>query len=351
MLKQLEIEGKWGTYVEVVGLYKTEPDSRLKIRLLEIKLAYEGKKSEEIGEIVAEAGSTVREHINRYNRRGYEGLKDTAHPEAESIMNDEEMAEINAALMQSPREAGINSANWTGRTVRKWIERKFDKKVGQTTSYNIMHRLKYTKTRPKRKCKKANPDEEEQFRDEIKKIIENKDENTVILYEDEAIFTTEPTVTAIWTKEGHQAIVETSGETRDRAVVFGAVNPENGDLFEQISDAGNTVNFQNFMLDISHTLTNDGKTAVMPIDNAKYHHFKGIADWWKDNIHNITLMYLPSYCSDLNAIEHLWKDTRSNVTHNTLFNNLASLVSNVREHIANLKLFPEKLAKLCQFIY
>jgi len=71
---------------------------------------------------------------------------------------------------------------------------------------------KFSKTRPKRKCKKANPEEEEQFRDEIKKIIESKDENTVILYEDEDIFTTEPTVTAIWTKEGHQAIIETSGE-------------------------------------------------------------------------------------------------------------------------------------------
>jgi len=347
MLKQLEIEGKWGTCAEVIGLYKTEPDSRVKIRLLEIKLAYEGKKSEDIAEIVSESGSTVREHINRYNRRGYEGLKDIEPPEAEYLMNWEEMAEINAALGGSPRAVGINNSNWTGGVLGKWIAGKFGKKVSEKTTYNIMHRLKYTKTRPKRKCRKANPDEEEKFRDEIKKIIESKDENTVILYEDEAIFTTEPTVTAIWTKEGHQAIVETSEETRDRAVIFGAVNPESGDLFEQISDARNTVNFQNFMLNVSEALAHSDKSAVMPIDNAKYHHFKGIADWWKDNIHNIKLMHLPSYCSDLNSIEHLWKDTRSNVTHNTLFGNLASLVSHVKDYISDLKLSPEKLVKLC----
>ena len=178
-----------------------------------------------------------------------------------------------------------------------------------------------------------------------------KDENTVILYEDEAIFTTEPTVTAIWTKEGHQGVVETSGGKRDRAVVFGAVNPETGDLFEQISDAGNTENFKNFMLNLSENLALCHKTAIMPIDNARYHHFKGIEGWWKDNIPNITLMYLPAYCSDLNAIEHLWKDTRCNVTHNTLFENLGVLVSHVKDYISNLKLFPEKLIRLCHFVY
>ncbi|MCL2775167.1 MAG: transposase [Oscillospiraceae bacterium] len=105
------------------------------------------------------------------------------------------------------------------------------------------------------------------------------------------------------------------------------------------------------MLNLSETLALYHRTAIMPIDNAKYHHFKGIDDWWSKNIHNITLMYIPSYCSDLNSIEHLWKDTRSNVTHNTLFENLGSLVSHVKDYISSLKLSPGKLANLCHFIY
>jgi len=60
-------------------------------------------------------------------------------------------------------------------------------------------------------------------------IIANKDENTVILYEDEATpdelrGTSEPTTTAVWTKKGHQGIVKTSGETRKRVVVYGAAS-------------------------------------------------------------------------------------------------------------------------------
>ena len=45
------------------------------------------------------------------------------------------------------------------------------------------------------------------------------------------LFLIEPTITAMWTKQGEQGIVPTSGETRKRKVIFGAVNPENGDLW------------------------------------------------------------------------------------------------------------------------
>ena len=144
MLKQIEIESKWGTYEQVLGLYKTERDVRIKIRLLEVKLCYEGKKSEEIAELLSESGSTVREHLKRYNRHGYNGLKDIPHPEAESIMNDMEMIEIDKALESSPRAVNINKSNWTGPLLKQWIEKRFVKTVSRTTAYNILNRLRYS---------------------------------------------------------------------------------------------------------------------------------------------------------------------------------------------------------------
>jgi hypothetical protein len=89
----------------------------------------------------------------------------------------------------------------------------------------------------------------------------------------------------------------------------------------------------------------------MLLDNAIYHHFKGIAQWLLDEVENISLMYFPSYWSDLNSIEHLWKDTRSNVTHNTFFETFDLMVDNPKEYMANLKLLPGKLTKLCKAIY
>lgn len=348
MLARIEINKKWGNYEEVCGIYDTEKDSRMKIRLLAIKYAYEDKKSEDIATLLNLTGATVRKHMKRWNRRGYEGLRDIPHPEVECIMADLEMIEIDKALKKRPRDAGIERSNWTAPILMTYIESQYNKRVSESTAYNIFRRLRYTKTRPKKQNKKTDPEKAEEFRCEMEKTVVEKDENTIILYEDEAIFTSEPTVTAMWTKQGEQGIIPTSGETRKRKVIFGAVNPESGDLFEQISDVANTETFKEFMLTVSAgTLP---KNVIMPIDNATYHHFKGIKDWWGDNISNITLMYLPSHCSFLNSVELLWKDMRLAVTHNFLWDSFNNLIDNLKSYIVELKSSPRKLAKLCPFI-
>lgn len=349
MLLRIEINKKWYSYEEVCGLYDTEKDSRMKIRLLAIKYAYEDKKSEDIAVLLNLTGVTIRKHMKRWNRRGNEGLRDTPHPEVERMMTELEMLEIDKVLKKSPRDVGIERSNWTAPILMSYIEREYAKKISQSTAYNIFHRLNYTKTRPKKQNKKMDAEAAEEFREKMEKLVTEKDENTVILYEDEAIFTSEPTITAMWTKQGEQGIVPTNGETRKRQVIFGAVNPENGDLFEQMSDVANTETFKEFMLAVSKATL--PKKVIMPTDNATYHHFKGIDGWWADNIPNVTLMYLPSHCSFLNSVELLWKDIRLALTHNFLWDKFADLISNLKGYIAELKNTPRKLAKLCPFIY
>jgi transposase len=294
-------------------------------------------------------GATIRKYMSRYNRLGYVGLRDIPHPEVEKRMTDADMIEIDKMLKLSPRAAGIDRSNWTGPLLKESIKKQFNKDISRRTAYNIFHRLRYTKTRPKKQNKKADPEKAEEFREEMEKTAREKDENTIILYEDEAIFTSEPTTCAMWTKKGEQGIVPTSGETRKRTIIFGAVNPENGDLFEQFSDVANTETFKEFMLLVSKATL--PKNVIMPIDRASYHRFKGIAEWWTENIPNIKLMYLPSCCSFLNSIELLWKDIRTAVTHNTLFANIKETISHLKDYIAELKFSPRKLAKLCPLIY
>lgn len=319
------------------------------MRVLAIKYAYEGKKSEEIAGLLNMTGATIRKYMNRYNRQGYEGLRDIPHPEVEKIMTESEMREIEKMIKKSPREIGIEKSSWTVPVLIESVKKQFKKEIKRGTAYNIFHRLCYTKTRPKKQNKKADPEKADEFRGNMEKTVAEKDENTIILYEDEAIFTSEPTITAKWTKKGKQGIVPTSGAHRERTVIFGAVNPENGTLYEQFSNAGNTDTFKQFMLTVSQATL--PKNVIMLIDNVKYHHFKGISEWRAENIPNIKLMYLPSYCSFLNAVELLWKDIRTAVTHNTLFANIDVTISHLRDYIGKLKNSPQKLTKLCNFIY
>ena len=92
------------------------------------------------------------------------------------------------------------------------------------------------------------------------------------------------------------------------------------------------------------------KKVIIISDNAKYHHFKGISEYL-EGLKNIQFLYLPAYCSELNAIEHLWKSLRTNVTHNTLFNSFAEMLKQVSSYLASLNEDKGILRKLCGYIH
>jgi len=121
------IDKRWATYEILKKLYETEKNARKRVRLLMIILAYEGKTSEEIAKIVKATGVTVRKYMKRYNISGIRGLEDIPHPKQECIVNEEEMRELDEALKKSPKEAGMEVANWRGKILVECIKKRFQK--------------------------------------------------------------------------------------------------------------------------------------------------------------------------------------------------------------------------------
>ena len=238
--KMIKVNKNHANYEMLKSLYSSEKNGKIKIRLLTIIYFYEGYTSVPISKMVKQSDFTVRQNLHRWNAHGYEGLKDKAHPEPEYTMNDIEMIEIDDVLKGKPSALGFDQSNWTADLLRQWIEKRFGKAMVMMTANRIMHRLGYSKTRAKKQNRNVDIELAEAFRETIGKMAENKDEDTVILYEDETIISSEPSATSVWTKVGSQAIVPTTGGSRKRQVIFGAVNPESGDLITQLSDAGNT---------------------------------------------------------------------------------------------------------------
>lgn len=248
MRKRLTVNENYASYETIKALYTTEKNSKIKTRLLTILHLFEGKSSVEISILLKQSDATIRKTIHRYNKFGLEGLKDLEHPPKKTILIPNELAIVDSILKESPHNSGLNYNNWTGELLVKWININFNKKISLGTAYNILSRLNYSKTRAKKLSNKIDKEILTNFREELSNLIISKDENTILLYEDEAIVTSEPSATAVWTKVGVQPIVKTLPTgTRQRAVVFGATNPETGDLTYQISDKGNSDNFKSFL--------------------------------------------------------------------------------------------------------
>ncbi len=86
------------------------------------------------------------------------------------------------------------------------------------------------------------------------------------------------------------------------------------------------------------------------MDNVRYHHANKIKDA-VESLGNISFKFLPAYSSQLNAIEHLWKDIRKCVTHNHLFESIKDTVQAIRKYFMSVQRSSAKIIKLCPYIY
>lgn len=93
------------------------------------------------------------------------------------------------------------------------------------------------------------------------------------------------------------------------------------------------------------------KKIILLLDNVKYHHTKKVIEFIEHLDKNIEFKFIPPYSSELNAIEHLWKDLRKDITHNHLFDNIKEILLSVRKYFTNVRSNPAKIKRLCAYIY
>jgi transposase len=246
--RKVEIKMKYATYEKIQSLYRETNDADLKIRYLAMLKFMEGYTSNKVAELLNASGSTVREWLNRYNRFGPDGLIPQKPKGPECRLTDEQLEQVRQILIESPREYGFNKSNWSMPVLKIWISREFGINYSASSLYDLVHRIGFSMQRPKKKCKNADPEKQEAFKKELKDLVENADDDTVILYEDEAIITDEPTTTGKWAPVGKQPVVQTNSKgSRKRRVIFGACNPKTGEVIYSTEEAGNSESFEDFL--------------------------------------------------------------------------------------------------------
>lgn len=246
--RKVEISMKHASYEHMQKLYRETNDANLKIRYLAMLKFMEGFTSLTVAEILSTSDSTVRDWLNRYNKCGLDGLIPQKPKGAECRLTKEQLEEVRQALLESPREHGFNKSNWTMPILKKWISKRFGINYAEGSLYGFMQRLGFSMQRPKKQCKNADPQKQEAFKKELKDLVENADDDIVILYEDEAIITDEPTITGKWAPIGKQPVVQTNSKgSRKRKVIYGACNPKTGEVIYSTEEAGNSEGFEVFL--------------------------------------------------------------------------------------------------------
>ena len=146
-----------------------------------------------------------------------------------------------------------------------------------------------------------------------------KEENTVILTEDEMVLTTETTIQKVWLPEGEfPKIVCTTGG-RKRRSVYGVLNMKTGEEHAFKTEVQNMYVTAE-ILEKVRTLYPKQKI-VLFWDNAGWHKGSVAQDWIKKD-GNVEVIHFPRYAPEENPQEHVWKSGREKVTHNEYIENI-----------------------------
>jgi hypothetical protein len=136
----------------------------------------------------------------------------------------------------------------------------------------------------------------------------------VLLFEDETVLRWFPPLRHAWAFRGQQASVPITGRNAKR-VLFATLNPRTGHRLVLARPRERQEDFQAFLLYLRRCYP--GRPLWLLLDQASCH--SAVKSQALAQRLDITLVWLPTQCPELNLVDHLWKDLKRLIAANRQF--------------------------------
>lgn len=150
-------------------LYSKEKNPKVKERLLMVMHAEEGFTTREVAERTKRCFKTVAIWINRFNKRGIEGLRDKLKSGRPTKMAKDEFKALWNDIRKNPVEHGYKQQFWSTKLLRIHIKERCGKDYSNRHVQRLFHKLGFSLIKPRPRHIKANKTEEIAFKQGFKK--------------------------------------------------------------------------------------------------------------------------------------------------------------------------------------
>ena len=329
-------------------LEKKEPDPHKAKRLRIVILAIQGWTAPSIAMAQGMSRRAVQEWVERFNRQGLQGLHDGRGGNRRKTLTEEEKATLCERLDQGPKpEDGVCALR--GVDVQHILAQEFNLLRRLSSVYALLHRLKYACLCPRPRHRKADPQAQARFREQLPGQLAavaaaHPQRRLRVYFEDESRFGQQGTTTRVWARRGSRptAVRQTEYEY---LWVLGVVCPETGKAEGLLSSCLNTEIINIFLQQFSKTLPVD-EQAVVIWDGAGFH-----ASHSLEVPENVTLLQLPAYSPELNPIENLWHYLKSHFWSNRAYKDFDALETAAIDAWHRAVLDPELMRTVCAAPY
>lgn len=280
-----------------------------------------------------------RRHIfdlrKKYQEKGLEAVKDRQIKKAKELLTKKHKAEVAFILNnKTPRDFDYNSDYWTATILGDFIKRQYNVLYKSKTSYYLIFKqAKFTYHKPGRVYEKRNEQEVEQWQEFTKPVVEKafKEPKTVILTEDEMSLSSQTTIQKIWLPQGQYPRIEVSSRKESRSI-YGFLN------FKTKQEHAFKTKWQNMYI-TCEVLKELRK--IYPLekilliwDQGPWHRGSKVQEFIKED-HNIQTIYFPRGAPEENPQEHIWKNGRSQVTHNKFIKDIDKITDDLVAYLNN----------------
>jgi transposase len=139
-------------------------EARYDHRLHAILLVAQGISCPKVATLLGDAPRTVQYWVRRFEEEGFAGLADTDRPGRPKKLNEQQIGEISKALRGTPRDFGLSTNIWDGKTLSAFIKQQFQIDFGVRQCQRLFRQLGFRLRKPRPVIAKADPGKQKKYK-------------------------------------------------------------------------------------------------------------------------------------------------------------------------------------------
>ena len=318
------------------------PESLELLRRIVVRAVIDqGMSQRAVAEMAGVSENTVGLWCAAYRENGNESFKvqTQGRPEgAGRALDPQQEEEVQKKIRDStPGDHGIASAAWTRKAVVALVVKLYEIELTPQAMGKYLRRWNMTPQKPARHAREQDPEEVEEFEDEIlpDALERAEEENAQLHFTDETGAKVDDQIGASYSPEGTTPVLEVP-KTRIEQNVISSVSDE-GELQYWIFSG--TMNSEKFITFLEQLVACSDQKIYLFADRHPAHTSQSVDVWLEEHCSEIEVVWLPRHSPEHNPVEFLNNDLKQNLKNEPMPKDTPKFretLTKILDHIATL---------------
>ncbi len=323
---------------------KLSPEAQQERRRQVIKAWKRNTKKAQIAEDLGLSYSGVDKIIGRYQTEGRIAPQPRGrrHGVGRRLTGAQETHIRKLICDKRPEQMKLDFALWNRIAVSQLIAQEFGEELPVRTVGEYLKRWGFTPQKPIRRAYEQRPEAVRAWLDDTYPGIAQRarQEGAEIHWGDETALANTDVRGRGYAPKGQTPVAYTVGGQRHKLSMISTVTNQGKTRWMIIDDAFNAERFIEFL----NALIKDvGRKVFLIVDNLRVHHAKPVKAWLEQHTEQIEVFYLPSYSPELNPDERLNADLKYAIGSKVAARTQARLKAVTNQHMTMLEQNPDRV--------